>query len=61
MFGVSGATDHLKELNLGNGVVSLKVVLDKDWVELIAAAKAMGLTKEEVLDFIRRKNQRREA
>jgi DNA-binding transcriptional regulator YhcF (GntR family) len=42
-------------------VVSLKVVLDKDWVELIAAAKAMGLTKEEVLDFIRRKNQRREA
>jgi hypothetical protein len=42
-------------------VVSLKVVLDKDWVELIANAKAMGLTKEEVLDFLRRKNQRKEA
>ncbi len=41
-------------------MVSLKIVLDKDWIELLADAKAMGLTKEEVLDFLRRENQKKE-
>lgn len=39
------------EIKLGR---EMKFVLDQEWVELILEAKKLGLTKEEILGYLRR-------